>query len=309
MITVVGESLIDVVRRTDGSASEHLGGSPFNVAVGLARQGAEVALATRVGPDARGQALLDHAKAEGVTLLGEPAGLPRTSTATATLDPEGVASYEFDLEWDLPALPVPPGTSALHTGSLGLTIEPGASVVLAAMREARREVVVSYDPNARPGLTPDVPALVRRVEEAASLSHVVKASEEDFAFLYPDQDFRAAAARWLRGTGTHLVVVTRGGDGAWAATRSVSVDLPAQPTEVVDTVGAGDAFEAGLLDALRRAGLLTIARIGQLDALDEAALLDLVRQAATVGSLTCERAGANPPTRAEVEARLRAQSA
>lgn len=305
MITVVGESLIDVVRRTDGRTSDHLGGSPFNVAVGLARQGAEVGLATRVGPDVHGSALLDHLKAEGVTLLGTPDGLARTSTATATLDEQGVATYDFDLEWDLPELRLPAGTTALHTGSLGVTIEPGASVVLRAMEQARREVVVSYDPNARPKLTPDHGALVRRVEQAVSLSHVVKASDEDLEFLYPGTDYRDAVARWLRGSGTHLVVVTRGGEGSYASTRHVQVDLPVLPTAVVDTVGAGDAFEAGLLDALRRAGLLAISRVHTLGDLTQDELRAIVLQAATVASLTCEREGANPPTRSEVEARLR----
>lgn len=304
MITVVGESLIDVVRRTDGRTSDHLGGSPFNVAIGLARLGAEVGLATRVGADAHGSALLGHLRDEGVLLLGTPEGLARTSTATATLDDDGVASYEFDLEWDLSELPVPPGTTALHTGSLGVTIEPGASAVLRVMESVRGEVLVSYDPNARPKLTPDHAALVRRVEEAVALAHVVKASEEDFEFLYPGSDFRDVAARWLRGTGTDLVVVTRGGDGAWAATRGVRVELPALPTQVVDTVGAGDAFMSGLLDALRRAGLLSVTRVQAIRALHDDDLLAIVRQAAMVASLTCEREGADPPTRAEVDAAL-----
>jgi fructokinase len=304
MITVVGESLIDIVRRTDGSETEHLGGSPFNVAIGLARQGADVALATRVGPDVRGRALLDALIGEGVSLVGTSQGLPRTSTATATLDPEGVASYDFDLEWDLPELPLPAGTQALHTGSLGLTIEPGATVVLAAMREARTSLLVSYDPNARPKLTPDHGALVRRVEEAVSLAHVVKASEEDFTFLYPGQDYRDVASRWVSEHGTELVVVTRGGDGAWASSRRVRVDLPARPTRVVDTVGAGDAFMSGLLDALRRADLLSLDRVPALRELSEDELRAVVRSALTVASLTCEREGANPPTRAEVEAAL-----
>ena len=305
MITVVGETLIDVVLRTDGRTSEHLGGSPFNVAVGLARLGAEVGLATRVGPDTYGRTLLDHLRGEGVLLLGEPEGLPRTSTATAILDDGGVATYDFDLEWDLPEVPLPPGTTALHTGSLGVTIEPGATAVLRAMESARHDMLVSYDPNARPKLTPDHAALVRRVEEAVGFAHVVKASEEDFEFLYPGTDFREVATRWLRGTGTDLVVVTRGGDGAWAATRGVRVDLPALRTNVVDTVGAGDAFMSGLLDALRRAGLLSITRLQGIRALTEDELFAIVRQAATVASLTCEREGANPPSRSEVDAALR----
>ncbi|RKS80671.1 fructokinase [Motilibacter peucedani] len=299
----MGEALIDVVRRTDGSVSDHLGGSPFNVAVGLARLGSEVGLATRVGPDEHGRSLVAHLRAEGVELLGEAEGLARTSTATATLDAEGVASYEFDLDWDLPELPLAAGSTALHTGSLGVTIEPGASTVLRTMAAVRERVLVSYDPNARPKLTPDHGALVRRVEEAVALAHVVKASEEDFEFLYPGTDFREVAARWLQG-GTELVVVTRGGDGAWASTSGVRVDLPALPTDVVDTVGAGDAFMSGLLDALRRADLLSVDSLDRLRSLDEPTLRRLALEAATVASITCERAGANPPTRAELEARL-----
>jgi len=128
---------------------------------------------------------------------------------------------------------------------------------------------------------------------------------EDFTFLYPGQNYRDVAARWLAG-GTELDDVTRGGDGAWASTKGISVDLPAPTTRVVDTVGAGDAFMSGLLDALRRAGLLELPRVPDLPDLSEQELTALVRSAATVASLTCEREGANPPSRAEVEAALAA---
>ncbi|NHC45786.1 carbohydrate kinase family protein [Motilibacter aurantiacus] len=305
MITVVGEALIDIVSRAGEPPHEHPGGSPFNVAVGLARLGAEVGLATRVGKDERGSRLVEHLRANGVHLLGDAEGLPRTSTAHATLDADGVATYEFDLVWDLPEVPLPAGTSCLHTGSLGLTIEPGASRVLAALPDIRRDVLVSYDPNPRPALVPDHEAAVRRVEEAVSLAHVVKVSEEDVEFLYPGSDYRDVAAKWLRGTGTDLVVVTRGGGGAYGATRGARVDLPGVPTDVVDTVGAGDAFMSGLLDALRRAGLLAVPRLQALRALTQDALHGLLHQAAVVGSLTCRRAGADQPTRAEVDAFLR----
>ena len=303
VITVVGESLIDVVRRTDGSVSDHLGGSPFNVAVGLARLGAEVGLATRVGADEHGGALLAHLRSEGVGLLGTPEGLARTSTATATLDEDGVASYEFDLEWDLPQLPLGPEATALHTGSLGVTIEPGASTVLETMAAVRSQVLVSYDPNARPKLTADHAALVRRVEEAVALAHVVKASEEDFEFLYPDTDFRDVAARWLEGgTGARR--------GHARRRRRVGVDqrrTRRHPRAAHRRRGHGRGRRRLHVRPARRPAsraALSVDALDRIRGLEEAPLQRIVREAATVASITCERAGANPPTRAEVEARL-----
>ena len=149
---VIGESLIDVVQRPDGSTEEYVGGSPANVAVGLARLGHDVTFATLLGDDERGARIAEHLAGEGISLVeGNVAPIgSSTSVATSTLDSTGAAAYSFDLAWELPALPPLDGLAHVHTGSIAATLEPGASAVLAAIQSARPGATISYDPNLRP---------------------------------------------------------------------------------------------------------------------------------------------------------------
>lgn len=306
MFVVVGEALVDLVGQRGGrTLTVHPGGSPANVALGLARLDARVTLKTRLGRDAFGEIVSTHLQAAGVQVeAGEGAS---TSLAIATLA-AGIASYDFRIEWDLPPVPpLPVETRCLHTGSLATALPPGnASVVDLVDRErARGRVTVSYDPNVRPALLGDAARARPDIERMVSLAHVVKVSDEDLRWLYPDRGDEEVAQDWLA-SGPDLVVVTRGGAGVYAAARRFEIRRPAVPVDMVDTVGAGDSFTAGLLHGLHRAELLGGLRSDGLASIDEATLVTVVDTAAVIAAITCSRPGSDPPTRAEVEAALTA---
>lgn len=312
---VIGETLTDVLCAPDGSRRSQPGGSPANVALGLARLGYPTHLATRIGQDLDGSRLHDHLRSSGVELTEGSVAPGTSSTATARLGPDGSASYTFDLTWDLPA-----GTGRLlrdgafghtHTGSLATALAPGAEKVATAVREAVRSVTVSYDPNLRPTLLRTAEEEQDGVEAFVGLSDVVKASQEDLAWLYPGLPPEATADRWAR-SGPSLVVLTRGAQGASCFWRAGRVDVALRPVKVADTVGAGDAFMAGLLSGLLTAGLL-----GAPEALAEStprtrlraatdhpdldpAVAAALARANLVAALTCSRPGADPPTAAEL---------
>lgn len=305
-VLVIGEALIDVVSRADdaGSPEEHVGGSPLNVAVGLGRLGVPVELATWIGRDERGELIVDHVRDSGVTLAAGSDGAARTSTAQATLDGEGQATYEFDIEWDLPVITPAAQPQILHTGSLAGVLEPGADRVRTMIAEGRATAAVTYDPNVRPSLMGGPQDTLLEVETLVALADVVKLSDQDIAWMLGDDSEIALLGRvqrWL-GLGTGLVVLTRGEDGASAFTRTgVRVDVPVENTTPVDTVGAGDSFMAGLIDGLARTGLLP-APHGSRRAADvvaharAGAIERVLRRCARIASITVSRPGANPPT-------------
>lgn len=310
MITVVGEALIDLVGAPGGRTfTAHPGGSPANVAVGLSRLGNDVTLATRFGDDAFGRILRDHLADGAVDVRILPGQERATSLAIATLDPQGSAEYDFRIAWDAAEPPaLDPACRAVHTGSLATALRPGADMVEAflAAESARGAVTLSLDPNVRPSLV-DSPKDARAgVERQAALVDVVKASTEDVAFLYPGVPVAEVARRWLA-LGPAVVVVTHGGEGAYAVTASGSAERDAIPVDVVDTVGAGDAFTAGLLDWLAREDLLGGDRRTRLRSLGGAGLRELLRAAVITSGLTCAHQGADPPTRAEVESVIQAE--
>jgi fructokinase len=296
-ILVVGEALIDEVRHGDGTAVPYPGGSPFNVAIGLARLGARAALLTRLGADEYGDLLRAALDRDGVALAADPVGTTPTSVAAASIDAAGVASYDFSISWELPdAAPDLLGDFAcVHTGSLATALEPGASAVLRLLDRAHVErIPVSYDPNLRPSLLGSAAETRPAVQALVARSDVVKVSVEDLAWLEPGVDAQDVARRWL-GAGAAIVVVTRGAEGSYAVTRTVEIELPAVPVQLVDTVGAGDAFTAGLLDGLRRAQLLGPDHTEALHAIDEPTLRQVLDRAALVAAITCSRPGADPP--------------
>ena len=309
MFVVVGEALIDLVGQRGGrTLAAHPGGSPANVALGLARLGVPVTLKTRLGRDAFGEMISAHLEASGVLVDGGPEGGVSTSLAIATLA-AGIASYDFRIDWDVGALaPLPIEARCLHTGSLATVLPPGkASVVDLVEREHKRgRVTVSYDPNVRPALLGDAARARPDIERLVALSDVVKASDEDLRWLYPDRPDEDVAQAWLA-SGPALVVVTRGGAGVYAVSAGLELHRRAVPIELVDTVGAGDSFTSGLLDGLHRADLIGGARRDALAAIDEATLGSVVDAAALIAAITCSRPGADPPTRAEVDAALATQ--
>jgi fructokinase len=305
---VVGEALVDLVGQRGGrTLAAHPGGSPANVALGLGRLGVTVTLKTRLGRDSLGEMIRGHLEASGVRVDGGLDEGASTSLAIATLA-AGIASYDFRIEWDVGDLsPLPVETRCLHTGSLATALAPGKnSVVDLIQREHERgRVTISYDPNVRPALLGE-PARARPdIERLVTLSDVVKVSDEDLRWLYPDRSDEEVAQDWLA-LGPALVVVTRGGAGVYAVAADVELRRDAVAIDLVDTVGAGDSFTSGLLDGLHRADLVGAARRDALAGIDRATLESVVEEAALIAAITCSRPGADPPTRAELDAALAA---
>lgn len=294
---VIGEALVDIVLDSAGTRAEHVGGSPANVAIGLAVLGEQVDFACRLGRDERGERIASHLRSHGVTVLDESFGDQPTSTALATLDEHSTATYTFDLHWDLPTIPVPEGTGHVHTGSLGTILQPGAQSVTEALVAVREHGTVSYDPNIRPGIMGELEPVRARVEELVRLSDVVKASGDDLEYLYPDESADAVMTRWL-GEGPSVVVVTLGPDGvAYRVAREPGEGrAPTAARTVVDTVGAGDSFMAGLLSGLLSSGLL--GDPGARERLRSATLEDVrpaVARGIATSGITVGKAGAYAP--------------
>ena len=293
-ILIAGEALTDIVVDADGGRREHPGGSPLNVAVALSRLGHDAHLLTAIGDDARGDAIRAHLDESGVQLTPASVRPGRTSTAEAVLDAHGAATYTFDLTWDPDTAELPETPDAVHTSSIAAVLEPGATTLSALLRSARGSSTISYDPNARPTLMGAPEDVRARIEKNIALSDVVKASDEDVAWLYGTEDVEDVAAAW-RDLGPSLAVLTRGGDGAVAFSASGRVQVAPVQVEVVDTVGAGDTFSAGILDALAAKGLLGADRREMLAAIPSDDLATVLRRAAALSAITVSRAGANPP--------------
>jgi fructokinase len=301
---VVGESLVDiVVPAGGGDRHDAVGGSCLNVAVGLSRLDVPTTLMTRIGEDRLGEKIVDHVHASAVK-LSEGSVVPGgvTSTATAHLDEQHAATYDFEIVWDLPTQALPDGTSGLHVGSLGSALAPGRAAVVDLVRQAvDADVFVSYDPNIRPFFLDDTARAWHEVLEIAGGTRLLKLSDEDLRLLRPD-DAEDDVCRQLLSSGrTELVVLTRGEKGAKAFTDGAVIDVPAPATDVVDTVGAGDSFRAATLAMLNDWGVLTGGE-GALSALDDDRVELLVRGAITAAAITCSRRGANPPRRPELPA-------
>ncbi|MFG3041073.1 carbohydrate kinase [Streptomyces sp. NPDC048330] len=293
---VIGECVADIVRAPGVADRVHPGGSPANVAYGLGRLGRDVTLLTQLADDPAGRLIGDHLGSAGVRV--EVGGVPdRTPSAIVGLDAEGRASYAFDIAWTMeaPLARPAPAPTHVHIGSIAAVTEPGAAAVRALVEEFRGRALVSYDPNVRPALMGDRAGAVARVERCVALGDLVKASDEDLAWLYPGDSPEAVAARWL-GLGPALVMVTRGAEGSLAFTRraTVSADAPAVP--VVDTVGAGDSFMAAVLHGLAPRTSAQLAGLGAEH------LAGLLRRAAAAAAFTVARAGARLPDRDELDA-------
>ena len=301
-LVVVGEALIDLVPIAGNHQFQaRPGGSPFNVAIGLARLGNHTALMARLADNAFGRLLRNHAAAEGIDLSSAPLAIEPTTLAVVSLDDQAQATYDFyfegtaDWQWTGTEMnQLPRDTAVLHFGSLASWTEPGCVLLhdLAARAHAGGHVLVSYDPNVRPLVLKD-PARARDlVERSVGVAHLVKASTEDLEWLYPDVATADVGARWSQ-LGADVVIITDGPRGAVAYRADGDpVACPGRAVEVADTVGAGDAFMAGLLSALAQRGLQTPSRIAQLSTTE---LSECVTEAVLVSSLTCEKAGADPP--------------
>lgn len=291
---IVGEALIDIVEG-DGAAADRelVGGSPANVAVGLARQGHRTTLLTRLGRDDRGARIAEQITASGAEVLDESWSAGATSTARARLRADGSAEYVFDIDWSIPAADVSEAT-VVHTGSIALFLEPGGTAVVDALTRAHGSALVTVDPNIRPALVGEHDAAVARFEEAARVADLVKLSDEDAEWLYPGQAPEQVLQR-IAVLGPRLVVITRGGEGAIGFGPGGITEVEPLRVEVADTIGAGDAYMASLISsALEHPEVFD----------DEQAFTDALRRAAVMAGITVSRAGANPPTRAEIDQAL-----
>jgi fructokinase len=299
---VVGEALIDEVVRPDGSRERHPGGSPANVAIGLGRLGRSVDLLTWLGDDADGDLVRRHLGESHVHVLTGDRRATRTPVATATIDAAGVASYQFDLEWDLPSTwdGAESAPLVVHTGSIATVLQPGGTAVERLVSRSRPSSTITYDPNLRPVLMGSPAHALPVVDALVRLADVVKVSDEDLAWLHPGVAPAEIAEEWSR-SGPSLVVVTHGGEGAFASTSAgarISVEAPA--VQVADTVGAGDSFMGGLIDGLWSAGLLGAGRRQALADVDAGTVQAVLERCARIAAITVSRAGANPPRLAEL---------
>ena len=296
---VVGEALVDIVVPLRGDRREYPGGSPANVAMTLGRLDRPVRLVTWLGEDARGRMVKDHLNESHVKITEESLGARQTSTALATLDASGAATYDFDLDWQVRDTQVDESVIVLHSGSIAATLEPGGSAVVDLMRETRAQATITYDPNARPSIMGSAKGAYARAKEIIQIADVVKTSDEDVAWLTGCRSVEEVAKEWLD-MGVSVVVVTRGGEGAMAFSADAEVHLPASDVDVVDTVGAGDSFMGGLIDALWSENLLGAHNRYALQNVDEETLIRMLARAGSISAITVSRAGANPPWKKEL---------
>ncbi len=297
-ILAIGEALIDVVMTHEQPdfPVEIPGGSPANVALTLGRLNRPVALATWIGLDERGRLIDFHMNDSGVHVTAASRGASHTSTALARLDESGAASYTFDLEWaPTPPIKVPDTAQILEAGSISTIIEPGASAVLDALTRGREHALVCFDPNARPSIMGEPEAALASIERFIALADVVKVSDEDIEWLTGGAPIDEAVERWL-GMGPSLVVVTRGKHGSDVATAS-GLRFTKTPSDVpvVDTVGAGDSFMGGIIDAMWGMGLRGGEARETLRTLPEEQVRAIIDRASAVADVTVSRQGANPP--------------
>lgn len=309
MCVVIGEALLDMVQPEPGGAYvAHPGGGPLNIAVGLQRLGHNTQLMARWSTSPLGETVRRYAEANGLDLTACVYADEKVTLAFATVDAEQRASYDFYVEgtadwgWtDAELSRLPADAQVLHTGSLAATLAPGAAALtrLFARLHGEGRRLLSFDPNVRPALAGDRSAAVAKVEAFVAGAHVVKASDEDLSWLYPRDDVDDVLARWLA-LGPSLVVMTAGADGCQAVTGGgEKVAVVGETVAVADTIGAGDAFASGLLSGLLDAGLATPSALATISADVATAVL---RRATLVAALTCQRPGADPPTRDEYAA-------
>ncbi|WP_238013509.1 PfkB family carbohydrate kinase [Dactylosporangium sp. AC04546] len=294
-VLVIGEALVDVI---DGRRRP--GGSPMNVAIGLGRLGVPTVLHTRLGDDEDGQLLETHVRASGVALTPQSRGTAPTSVAEVSIDGTGSPAYRFAITWDPEPVDVAAGRyRAVHVGSISAMMRPGTSVLDAVLAASRASALLTYDLNVRPAIMGAPGPARARAEQVIACVDVVKASDEDIAWLYPGRPADQVFERWLA-AGAKLAVLTRGARGARAATAATAIEVTAADVPVRDTVGAGDSFMAGMLAALDDAGLLTAAGRRGLPALDREDLRSVIDLGMRCAAVTVTREGADPPWRADL---------
>ena len=301
-IAVVGENLVDLLVADDGSVNAVIGGGPLNVARTIGRLGGDVHFVSGISSDAFG-VLIRRSLSESAVQLALPAPLNEPTTlAVVELDPQG-PRYHFHLD-DTAAFTLDAGAiteaiaglaplDALYFGTLGLLVEPMASLGEALVMSSDAATLVVIDPNCRPSAVRDHVAYRTRVARLGARADVMKVSTEDLAYLFPDT-VPLEGARQIRGWGTRCVIVTDGADPVTVLGDDFAVTLEVPPTDVVDTVGAGDALVGGFITWWTQRALT------RHDLSDADVVRAAVAASVEVSRLTCQRAGAQPPHRDEV---------
>lgn len=301
MILVCGEALFDLFAEESAEGFQidaRIGGSPLNVAIGLARLEAPAAFLSGLSNDLFGKRLRSALGSEGVDLRFVVEKTAPTTLSIVSLGPDGSPEYAFNGdgaadrlidEADLPDLDA--NVEAIHLGSFSSLVEPVGDSLLALVRRESGRRLISYDPNIRPTVVPEMSRWRKRLDQLVDHTHVLKISAEDLENLHPGADRDALAQDWIE-RGVRLVVVTDGGEGATAYTQSHTIGVPGVKVDVADTVGAGDTFQAALLAALAKRGLLSPSKLIDLDrdTLDE-----VLTFAVKAASITCSRRGADLP--------------
>jgi fructokinase len=296
MSVVGGEALVDLLIDPDGTVVAKLGGGPFNAARAISRLGSEVAFLGALSLDRFGTLLHRQLTDDGVDdSLVQFTELP-TTLASAELDEHGAASYHFYIAEtaapNLHVLPLPTDLSILHVGTLGMVLEPMASTLEAVVRGVADDVVVLFDPNCRPRVTADRVAYLARLDRMLRRADVVKVSSDDLEFIAPGR--HQAGVQMLLGGGAVVVLHTDGGRSVHIHRADGETEVAVPTIEVVDTIGAGDAFGGAFAAWWDQAGL------GRHDLRDVDAVRSAVTAAVEVAALSCTRVGAQPPARAEL---------
>jgi fructokinase len=300
-IWVCGEALMDVLPH--GAV---VGGGAANTARALARLGHDVEFIGGISSDEFGRQVRAVLLRDDVGLRHSVNGEMPTSTATVVLDKSGGASYVFStdatatFDFHHSWLPDPSRfkPSILHVGTLATAIEPGASILLEWAHTVAEFAPIIFDPNVRPAIVKDRESYVESVEKWIELSSVVKVSEDDLAWLYPNENPIDVGRRWIE-NGVPLVVITRGSSGLMGIVSDGIVEVPGAEVVVVDTVGAGDTVGAIIVEAVLEFGVLN---------LHGEVLREVLNCAAVAAGITCSRAGAEPPARFELAAALKSTS-
>ena len=288
---MAGEALIDLIPDSAGNHVPKVGGGPANTAKAVARLGYQTSFIGGISADSYGKMIEEELKASGVDLELSMKSDQPTALAIATLDPQGAASYEFKLEgtatfaFDESWLPQEQ-PDVVHVGSVATILEPGASELLTWASSQSAPII--FDPNVRPSIEGDKEKYRNSVERWIELSSIVKLSEEDLDWLYGNE---SVVKSWFD-CGVALVVITRGDKGLSALGSDFRVDIPAISVSVVDTVGAGDTIGAVIVEGLVEYGLAGLSGEN---------LFLVLERAAKAASITCSRAGANPPWKAELD--------
>jgi fructokinase len=289
---VVGEALVDEIVES-GGVRRHPGGSPANVALGLARLGIDTRLHTAIGDDEDGDLIRQHLAAAGVAVTAESSTDRPTSRAVATLAGDGSARYEFAVSWEPRDLVDVGDPAVIHVGSLGAFLEPGCDVTAAIVRRGHAAgALVTFDPNIRPGLIGNREVALERFMEFALASNLTKLSDEDAGFLFPGEPLYRILDRLIDG-GIAIAAITRGREDALLASGRHRVSVPPVATALADTVGAGDSFMAtmiwSLVSDLWDGGAVSLGRLAEIGQI-----------AARAAAITVSRTGADLPVLSEL---------